>query len=83
MSLTGFGDDDDGFADALGGCMRCEMLANGRRAREDGNEVLRFGRGRLVAGIFVCEDSARGDDTAGRDIVRVKVAITRSGEYKE
>ena len=53
MSLTGFfdgDDDDDGTEVAAGGCMICEIVGNGLRARDEGNEGVRFWTGRLIAG---------------------------------
>lgn len=50
------------------------MEGNGRRARDDGNEVFRRGMTRWVAAVRDDEESARGEDTRGRDIVRVAIA---------
>ncbi|KAF8971537.1 hypothetical protein BDZ97DRAFT_1249643 [Flammula alnicola] len=74
MSLTVFDFDDD-FAEP--GCRTCEMVGNGRKAREEGNEGLRFATMRFAAGIFDCDECASGDETAGRETATVMAAVTR------
>lgn len=62
------------------------MEGNGRRARDDGNEVFRRGMTRWVAAVRDDEESARGEDTRGRDIVRVasgEVKVSQSGRLRK
>lgn len=62
------------------------MEGNGRRARDDGNEVFRRGRTRWAAAVRDDEESARGEDTRGRDIVRVagrEVKVSPSGRPRK
>ena len=76
MSFTGFFADD---IPAFDGCTRCEMVGNGRRARDEGKDVLRFGITRWAGGTpDDCDDWASGDETAGRVIVRVIVAVSKA-----
>ena len=53
-------------------CTRCEMVGNGRNAREVGNEGVCLDDD-LWAGGTPCAESDRGEDTAGRDNARVMV----------
>ncbi len=62
------------------------MEGNGRRARDDGNEVFRRGMTRWAAAVRGDEESARGEDTSGRDIVRVagrEMKVSESGLYRK
>jgi hypothetical protein len=53
------------------GCSACEMVGNGRRARDDGKEAFRRGIIRWVAVRPLLDESASGEDIIGRDIVIV------------
>ena len=61
MSLTA-------FLPGAGGWARCEMVANGRNAREQGNAG-RFAGKKLGFGMLAEDDAARGEETAGRVIM--------------
>lgn len=76
MSFTGFDDLADVF-DAAGGWMRCEMVGNGLKAREEGNEGLRFATMRWAAGTLPDCESARGEETAGREYAVYISTVTR------
>jgi len=80
MSFTGGLADGDDCLEAFVGCTRCEMVGNGRRARDEGNDGLRLGTMRWVAEPFDCECPARGEETAGRDIVRVAIAQAKKSQ---
>jgi hypothetical protein len=53
------------------GCIVCEMVGNGRRARDGMKEGFRLGTIRCAAVRLLCDESANGDETRGRDIVIV------------
>lgn len=76
MSLTG------AFFVEEVGCNVWEMEGNGRSAREDWNVVFLLGIMRCAAVRPLCDESASGEETRGRDIVIVaivdRVRITRS-----
>ncbi len=48
------------------GFIICDIVANGRNGREEGNEGFRFVAGRVAWGIFWAEP-ARGEETRGRE----------------
>lgn len=62
MSLTGLAPGDD-LAET--GFIIWEIVGNGRRGREEGNDGFRFVVGRVTWGIFWAEP-ARGEETTGR-----------------
>jgi len=64
-------------------CIAWEMVGNGRRARDDGNEGFRLGIIRSVAVRPLCEESASGDEIRGRDIVMVAERMLVLHERRE
>ncbi len=55
------------------GYIICDIVANGRNGREEGNEGFRFVAGRVAWGIFWAEP-ARGEETRGRETGVVMLA---------
>jgi hypothetical protein len=53
------------------GCIVFEMEGNGRRARDDWKEGFRLGMILWAAVRPLCDESASGEETKGRDIVIV------------
>lgn len=76
MSFTGFDDLVDVF-DAAWGCIRCEIVGNGLKARDEGNDGLRLATMRCAAGTLPDCESARGDETTGREYAVYISAVTR------
>lgn len=67
----------EGFLLGLG-CKVWEIVGKGRRACEGGKDVFRRGAIRAAEARPLCEESARGDETMGRDIdIVAKIKSTR------
>jgi len=56
------------------GFIAWEIEGNGLRARDEGNGWLILGVERWAGGKFVDDESARGDDTKGRETVMFGIA---------
>jgi len=67
------------FESPLGGCSACAMVGNGRKAREVWKEPLRFGAARCAGALDALEESARGEETRGRDMDMGADAGTEEG----
>lgn len=68
------------FLEEESGCSACEIVANGRRARDDGNEAFRRGIIRGVVILPLLDESASGEEIMGRDIVIVARWFNKEGK---
>lgn len=62
------------------GCSACEIVGNGRRARDGGKEAFRRGIIRGVAILPLLDESASGEEIIGRDIVIVAGWFNEEGK---